>query len=175
MEQPDLFGGEPMKLMDVPSTKDSDVEAVWAYYCDANTPVQTELTDSRRRLILAALKVATVDEIKLAIAGNRASSWHRERNRHALGDVLRPNRQRGETIRDRIDRFHADAERAGHKGFAVRDRARVERAKDLIVYAADGEVSDTTRERVEAARAWLAEQGIETVYQGGWPRFVERR
>lgn len=162
-------------LIDVPSTSELKIEEVWAYFCEVNTPIQQDLTPSRRRMIERALREITVEEAKLAIDGNRASPWHRERKRHALGDVFKPNPQKRETIRQKVDRFIQDAQKAG-RGLSkldTIDRGKVRWTKEAVIAGFQAGADERARERAREAQKWLEANGITVILDGDWPRFVE--
>jgi hypothetical protein len=90
----------------------SSPREVWATFVKVMKPRRRELDDDGRRIIVAALKVATVEECINCIEASATSDYHQKRGQHAtrkgrkynrIGDVLKPRPLRGETQRDRID------------------------------------------------------------------------
>lgn len=171
---PSVEDGE--RLFDAKSVEDEQIEEVWNYFCEVNSPVNKTLSPQRKRMLRTVLKEATVEEAKLAIDGNRASPWHRERGKHNLSDVFKPNQQRGEKLRDKIDRFIRDAQQAGKDRGQVLsvDRGMVQRHKDLVLRAHQPGASEKVTEDAKGSTAWLEEHGVEVRVADGWPRFVDK-
>lgn len=170
-----LQAPEPEVLFDVPTTKDADIAEVWAYYVEVNDPIQKDLSPARERMLERALREISVEEAKLAIDGNRASEWHRARGAHALGDIFKPNRQRGENIRTRVDRFIRDAQRAGKTGgLPSVDRGTLDMHKENVRQGVAPGASDFAKRRGDESKAWLEANGWTVTVRDGWAQFAEK-
>lgn len=167
---------EPSALFDEPTEEDKQIADVWNHYCERSTPVSTELTVARKRMIRHALKECTVEECKLAIDGNRLSSWHRERGKHHLSDVFgRPKPPT--TLRAKIDRFIGDAQRSGSNLAPLASATMTGFAREMkeAVITAATYTSESAKQKGEEAVAWLDEHGIEVTFNDeGWPSFAEK-
>lgn len=166
---------EPSALFDEPTEEDKQIADVWNHYCERSTPVSTELTTARKRIIRHALKECTVEECKLAIDGNRLSSWHRERGKHHLSDVFgRP--QPPKTLRAKIDRFIGDAQRSGSNLAPLASATMTGYAREMkeaVITAATYD-SESAKQKGEEAVAWLSEHGVSVTFNDeGWPTFAE--
>lgn len=162
-------------MFEARSIEDEQVARVWDHFVETNHPVRKEMSPAQERMIRRVLKELTVEEAELAIDGNRQSSWHRERGRHSLSDVFKPNATKRETIRQKADRFINDAVRAG-KGQRVLsvDRGKVERHQKVVLRAHQPGASEVIMERLGPSIAWLEENGIEVRIVDGWPHFIEK-
>jgi hypothetical protein len=89
-----------------------DEQAVFEHYLDAFYPERRgspPKLETHRDHVAAALKVATVDECKLAIDGMAANPWWRENGRTEIRRALR-GKDRRETDRERIESMMQAAE-----------------------------------------------------------------
>lgn len=150
-------------------SSDSDpVPRVWDHYVEVMTPRDAGLGPDERKLINAALKVATVDECCRAIDGCFASDFHMKRGRYAgrsgakhsqLSKILKGKRG-GRTRREQIDFFLEIAERSGlQSGVTSADPARIDSAKRDVLDAWSFPGNEQAQEQGEAARQWLQELG----------------
>lgn len=143
----------------------SPIEAVWTHYVEVMAPRNRELDPESRKIIREALKVATVDECRRAIDGNKASDWHqgqndRRRKYNKLGQILKGRPRQNETTRDRIDFFLDLAEKADEaRVVSSADRGKVRAAKQAVLaafeYPGDAQVVSSGEE----ASRWLRGQG----------------
>lgn len=94
-----------------------EIAAVWGHYLDHLRAIgraehHLPKLDGVRDLIVAALRVATVEECKLAIDGLFGDSWHRENERLGIRYALHGRRDRRRTDREQIDDMIGRAHRA---------------------------------------------------------------
>lgn len=164
-----------------PSAVDS-VDDVWEHYVATMQPRNTTLNPQERRLIREALKVATTDELKLAITGCRQSAFHmgqndRNRKYNRLSQIIK-GRVGKETTRERIDYFIDIAVKAGYsltgvagsasEGWVDVDalpsvhRATITDLRRRVVLAHRS--GDTVAEAT--ARDELRAEGFEVVFEG---------
>lgn len=96
--------------------KQSDVVEVFKHWCEILNHPRAQLDAKRSKLISGALKLGyTVDDLKLAIDGNKASDWHQGKNdRSKVFDSLDLIFRNA----DQIDKFIADASGRGIKSNA---------------------------------------------------------
>lgn len=152
---------------------------VWAHYVQVMKPRDAGLHAQERKLINAALKVATIDECKRAIDGCYASDFHMKRNGkgasrkyNRISDILK-GKQGKKTTREQIDMFLEIAERSGVKsGVASVDPGRLRAAKRDVWDAQEFPGDARIVERAQVARQWLAEQGYGIDQQGEQITFV---
>lgn len=170
---------EEKEVTDRPHSPQSPAAEVWAHYVKVQKPRRKVLDPETSEIIGRALQVATVEECKRAIDGNKASPHHqglndRGRKYNAIGDILRGRRNRGETTRQRIDYYLDRAERAGLTGSegGVRSAdAYTVGVHKRYVLDAEGSDDEVVRQRGEEGEAWLKEQGWLVVRDGGKVRF----
>lgn len=98
-----LPGSEPSKT----GRSDDLPSEVWATYVGVMKPRRAELDPEARKVIVAALKVATVDECKLAILRCSQSAFHmgkndRGRKYNSISQILKGKRGT-RTTREQID------------------------------------------------------------------------
>lgn len=154
------------------------VDRVWAHFVARMKPRSTLAGDDERRIIRAALKVATAEECCRAIDGCASSNFHmgsndRQKKYNRLSQILRGRRGR-ETTRERIDFFLDLLDEAAREGqispsaapavvaSRKRDVQRGWRFKD------DPEALDKARQSED----WLLRHGIEVVRgEDGYPTF----
>lgn len=104
-----------------PANRREEVDAVWAHHLDhlrriGRADHHLPRLEGVRDLIVAALRVATVDECKLAIDGLFADPWFRENDRLGIRYALHGRRDRRRTDREQIDDMIARAHRARDGG-----------------------------------------------------------
>lgn len=154
----------------------SDTAVVWAHYVEVMKPRNKQLDAEGRKIILEALKVATVDECKRAIDGCAASTYHmgqngRQRKYNRLSQILKARRAgqfgQGQTTRERIDFFLDLADKSGlPSGLTSADPARVLQAKREVMDAWEYPGNEDAVARGEEAAAWLEQQGIRVLEDG---------
>lgn len=163
------------------------VDRVWDHYAEVMQPRRKESGEEERKLIRSALKVASVEELCLAIDGCRSSDFHmgeadpgryngRPTKYNKLSQIIKGRRGR-ETTRERIDYFIDLAEKAVLGGnIPSGDPAKVNQKK--LAVQRGWRFADDPRRVTEAeeAKAWLREHGIETVANSeGYPVFRSLR
>jgi hypothetical protein len=144
------------------------VQDVWQHYVAVmeRRGRGAELGREERRLIEDALKVATVDELKVAIDGCRASEFHMGRNErrkryNQLGQIMKGKPRRGETTRDRIEFFMELAEKSGlPSGLTSVDPARLAQAKRDVLDAWEFPRDEHAQVRGNESADWLARHGV---------------
>lgn len=151
--------GEQLEAVDTPAY-------VWGEYVRLLGPRNKALGSEERRLIQAALKVATPDELVRAFYGCTRSAWHmnthpdtKGKNFHRLSHIIKGKRG-GKTTREQIDFFLEIADK-GDAGSRVMSAAsaRVGRAKRDVRDAAEFPADEHLVRRAVEAKAWLEEQG----------------
>lgn len=139
----------------------------WLSLCDEKgyNLRSRELTPSRRRLIAAGLKEATVEECCAALTGLFVSDWYQRRGYYELSYVFGWKPGEKKSLRERLDGFITDAERAGQgvRRVTSDQEDTLRRAKDAVrsMYAYPG--NGTAQERGRSAVKWLREHAIEVV------------
>lgn len=164
-------------------TSTADIDRVADHYLQV-MPVRSQtLGDDDRAIIRAALKVASVAECIRCIDTCEASDYHMKRGRHAhrqgrkynsIGSILKPRRNRGETVRSRIDFWldRADEAALGVADVPSADKAIVMQKVSEVRHAHRVPEDQEIAERAEQAQEWLSRQGIQTVRDAdGFPRF----
>lgn len=176
---PDSEGEDPGDAVSDGESIDSQIDRVWAHYVETMQPRHKLAGEEERRIIRAALKVASVDECCGAISGCAGSAFHmgkndRGRKYNKLSQILR-GRQGKETTRERIDYFLdlRDKQLEAGQFLPSVDPAVMSEKKRLVQR---GWRFPDSREHVrnaETAEAWLKERGIETVRRepDGYPIF----
>lgn len=154
------------------------VARVWAHYLAEMKPRSGVPGDDDRRLIRAALKVASDDELCQAISACARSGFHmgenpNHRKYNKLSQIIKGRRGR-ETTRERIDFFLDLGEQSG--GNLSGDSALIANRKRDVQrghrFNEDAEAVETARQ----AEDWLRMQGIEVIRQGdGYPTFAVAR
>lgn len=114
------------------------VQRVWACFVDTHQPRRKEAGAEERKIISAALKVATVEECCQAIMGNKRSAFHqghndRSRKYNRISQILK-GRQGKETTRERIDYFIDLYSAGGGDTAAVTSEAqfKIDNLKDRV-------------------------------------------
>lgn len=139
-------------------------QEVWNRYVQRMKPRNSGLDAETRKIITAALKVATIDECKRAIDGCASSAFHmgendRGRKYNQITQILKGKRG-GQTTRERIDFFIEIAENA-HTGARLTSGgdARVSQAKRDVLDAHEFPNDENVQERGNEAKSWLESQG----------------
>lgn len=144
------------------------VDEIWAHYVRVMKPRQALASDEERAVIRKALKVASVDDCKIAISACAASEYHMKEGVHAnrkggkynkLSHILKGRRGK-ETTRERIDWW---LDRAGERVFTSADPATVARHQQQVQRGHRFQGDQEMMERAERSEAWLREHGIETI------------
>ena len=141
------------------------IAEVWAEYVAVMGPRHTELDPQSRAIIRDALKVATVDECKLAIRACKASAFHmgendRRRKYNKLAQILKARRGHNETTRDRIDFFLDLAARSGVESHVSSGgRVKVSQAKREVLAAWEFPGDEVVVKRGDEAARWLRAHG----------------
>lgn len=146
------------------------VDLVWEHYVEVMAPRNKQLDAEGRKIILDALKVATVDECRRAIDGCAASDFHmgqngRGRKYNRLSQILKARRSgpsgQAQTTRERIDFFLDMADKSGlPSGLTSVDPARLRQAKREVMDAWEYPGNEGAVARGEEAAAWLEQAGI---------------
>lgn len=150
---------------------------IWTHYVEVFSPRNQTLDPESARIIDAALAVASVDECKRAIDGNKASPFHQGHNEqrkayHRLSTILKGRRGK-ETTRERIDFFLDIGDKAGVGASAgPADPVRLQQAKRAVFDAFEYPDDEQVGERGEEAVHWLAQNGWRVERDGERPRFV---
>lgn len=169
-DEPEPVPAPPDKLMEVAET----VADVWNEYVRLLKPRNKALGPEERRLILAALKVATADELKRAVLGCTKSEWHmnthpetRGKNYHRLSNIIK-GKKNGKTTREQIDFFLdiADKQPGGSRVTSA-ERARIDRAKRDVLDMLEFPNDEHVVRRGEEAKAWLQERNWTVEIEGG--------
>lgn len=158
-DEPEPGPGEQLAAIDTPGE-------VWAEYVRLLNPRNKTLGSEERRLIQAALKVATPEELKRAFYGCTRSSWHmnthpetKGKNFHRLSHIIKGKRG-GKTMREQIDFFLEIAEKGdGGSGVTSATSARVLRAKRDVRDGVEFPRDEHVVRRAAESKAWLEEQG----------------
>lgn len=170
-----------------PRTTPTDVERVWTHYTSKPGKQTRPLPAEERKLIVAALKVATADELCRAIDQCWLSDFHMKRGQYANRDGGKHNslskiikgRQGKETTRERIDWWLAREETTGVAGSGVPsvDPALIARRKQDVQRGHRLKGDPVAVRKAEEAEAWLKRLGIETVREAadGYPTFRDGR
>ncbi len=157
--------------------KRQEVDEVWGSYVLLMQPTSTIAGEEERKIIRAALKVASVKECKEAIEGCRSSDYHmgnnpQGRKYNTLSHILRGKRGK-RTTREQIDMLREIRDKAVAAGHAVVtsvDPAIVAQRKDDVRRGFRLKGDPEAQQRAEAAKKWLAEHGIPTEYKpDGYP------
>lgn len=153
-----------------PSPNDGDpATAVWATYVEAMEPRDPVLHPAERKLILEALKVATVAECQRAIWGCRKSPFHmgdnsQKKKYNRLSHIIKGKRGT-RTLREQIDFMLDLADKGGvgdvaHVGSdSAVDPSKLERMKRQVFRAHDLSDSEAAVEQGERAERWLRAHG----------------
>ena len=167
-ELPDLNPhGEPAgEKKEADASKEVDpIEDVWTTYVEVMEPRRRELDPESRRIIRDALKVADVAELKRAIVGNKASSFHqgandRGKKYNALSQILKGKRG-GRTTREQIDFFIEIADKSGasNPGLPSVDQAKLASAKRWVLTAWEYPGNAQAQAASKEATTWLQEHG----------------
>lgn len=171
--------GEPFDSKPAPNEVTQAINLVWAHYVAVMSPRSDVAGEDARRIIRAALKVASVEECKRAIDGCAGSKFHmgendRHRKYNKVGQILKGRPRRNETTRDRIDFFLDLADQAdiGVSSIPSASREIVMQHAATIRRAHRLPDDKEAQERVEQAQEWLRRHGIEVVRdESGFPRF----
>ena len=159
--------GEPAgEKKEADASKEVDpIEDVWATYVEVMEPRRRELDPESRRIIRDALKVADVAELKRAIVGNKASSFHQGANDsgkkyNALSQILKGKRG-GRTTREQIDFFIEIADKSGasNPGLPSVDQAKLASAKRWVLTAWEYPGNAQAQAASKEATEWLQEHG----------------
>ena len=141
------------------------------------------LPNQERKVILAALKVASPDELIISINECWKSDFHMKRREYQDRDGQRydkltqiiKGRQGKETTRERIDFWLERAETSGVAGSGVpsADPAVIARRKQDVQRGHRLSGDPKAVEKAEEAEAWLKKYGIETIREreDGYPTF----
>jgi hypothetical protein len=175
-------GADEQVALELPPSvvaREDKAAKVWAHYVATMNPRKKDLDPDTRKLINAALKVATVEECNRAISGCAASSFHmgendRGRKYNQISQILKGKRG-AQTTRERIDFFIDLAEKSGvQSGFPSGDAGRIRSAKQDIRDAHEMPGDDHIVERAKTSEEYLVSLGwrIERD-ETGWPNFVE--
>lgn len=158
-----------------------EVDQVWAHYAKTMKPRRTEATEEDRKLIRAALKVATAAECCRAIEGCRASKFHmgendRGRKYNKLSQIVK-GRVGKETTRERIDFFLDLADDAARGGKVTSgDPAVISDRKRLVQRGWRFSDNPGAVREAEMAEEWLKEHGVEVVRgEDDYPTFQALR
>jgi hypothetical protein len=167
------------------SEKLTAVNRVWESYCITMHPRSTLLGEQERKIIGAALKVASWEECIRAIMACERSDFHMARGEYQggkrynrLSQILKGKpaspRGPGKTIREQIDMFLDLAEKDGQEsGVPSVGNDNIRRAKREVIDATEFPGDERIVERGQRARALLAEVGITVVdVVGGLPTFI---
>jgi hypothetical protein len=162
------------------------INRVWDCYVDTMQPRSRLLGEQERKIIGAALKVASWEECVRAIKSCSESDFHMNRGDRATGkkynklsQILKGKpaspRGPGRTIRENID-FFLDMEGKDEQESQVPSASNesIRRAKREVVDAFEFPGDDLIVERGQRARGLLAEAGIEVVdVVGSTPEFIQ--
>lgn len=150
------------------------IDAVWAVYVAAMNPRRKEIGDDERLVIRNALKAGSSDELAICIRTCEASDYHMKRGLHvqrkggkynAIGTILKPRKQKGETQRSRIEWWLDRSESAGVAGFPSADPAIVNQ-RQVEVRRGHNSKDPEMVEKANEAKAWLTQHGIEVTVDG---------
>lgn len=156
-----------------------DVAAVWECYVATMKPRHKEIGEDERKIITAALKVATVTECCGAIRGCEASDFHMARGQYqgrktykTLSHILKGKRPsdrlpNGRTVRETLDFFLDIAAKRGLESQVpsvdpARLRAAKQDVRDALTFPGDVH----TVERGQRARQWLEGLGFTVTVEG---------
>lgn len=180
-----------------PTPESAAIDEVWAHYVQTFAS-KAELNAQRRRDIIRALKVRSVEELCEAIDGLAKSPHHNGANETGtkyldIRYALRGNGARGESHEERIDRMRQLAKAGPGASLPSRSsglgtgnvwQGRIDDLKRVVRdgFAERGRPPAGTRdvERSEAAQATLAEEFgittriVETTRHDRWPQFEEK-
>lgn len=168
-------GAQPFDSPPQPTSRDGSqatreaVDEIWACFVLHMKPSSTIAGEEERKIIRAALKVASVQECKEAIEGCRASAYHmgdnpQGRRYNTISHILRGKRGK-RTAREQIDMLRDIREKAIASGTAVVssvDPALVGQRKDDVRRGFRLKGDPEAQERAKAAEQWLKEHGIQT-------------
>lgn len=158
-----------------------DLEAeVWEHYVSVMRPRNVALDRQTRGVIREALKVATLDECKLAINSCEASDFHMKRpgsgndrrKFNSISHILKGKRGQ-RTTREQIDFFLDLAEKSGvQSGLPSGDPARINGAKQDIRDAHEMPGDEHVVTRGKASEDYLTMLGWKINRdETGWPTF----
>lgn len=148
---------------------------VWKHYLEVYPQTRSKDLDAEtRKIINAALKVATVDECNRAIDGNKGSAFHQGQNARRkrytrISHILRGKRSI-RTTREQIDLFLDLAEKSG--SVAAPDDARVSAARRAVLDAIEFPGDEQASQRGDEAEAWLIQNGWKIVDDGNHVEFL---
>ncbi len=152
-------------------------ETVWAHYVDTMNPRHKALDADTRKIIAAALKVASVGECCQAISGCAKSDFHMGRNDRGrkynqITQILKGKRGSA-TARERIDFFIDLAEKSGvQSGVPSASNARIQSAKQDVRDAHEMPGDEHVARRGKESEEYLTDQGWTiTRDDTGWPTF----
>ena len=155
----------------------SEADGIWAHYVETMSPRRKDLDADTRKIIDAALKVATADECKAAISGCAKSAFHmgendKRRKYNQVSQILKGKRGQA-TIRERIDFFLDIAEKSGvQSGVPSGGTARIRTAKQDVRDAHEMPGDEHVVRRGREAEEYLTNQGwIIVRTDAGWPTF----
>lgn len=161
-----------------------DVERVWNHYCSMPGKRVRELPKQERKVILAALEVATADELVICINECWKSDFHMKRREHQdrpgqrydkLTQIIK-GRQGKETTRERIDFWLERAETTGVAGSGIpsADPAVIARRKQDVQRGHRLAGDPQAVRKAQEAEAWLRKYGIVTIRgEDGYPSFQD--
>lgn len=181
-------GAEPFPSPPSPPSRDGSesvreaVDRVWASFVLHMRPSSTIAGEEERKIIRAALKVASEKECCEAIEGCRLSDYHmgsnpRNKKYNTISHILRGKRGK-RTTREQIDMLRDIREKAIDAGGSLvssTDPAVVAQKKDDVRRGFRLKGDPEAQRKAEAAEQWLKERGIPTrrradgypIWQGG--------
>jgi len=167
-------GNEPFDSPPLPASRGNQavreqVDRIWAAFVKHMEPTATIAGEEERKIIRAALKVASEDECCHAIEGCRLSNYHmgenpQGRKYNTISHILRGKRGK-KTTREQIDMFldiRGKAIASGRSVSSSADPAIVGQKKDEVRRGHRLKGSPEAQRNAKAAEKWLAEQGIVT-------------
>lgn len=183
VQQTSLLGSTPQGGTGVVqkggASSQSAVSEVLACYDQTFRP--QDWGEDDRREVRAALQIATVEQLKKAILGNKASDYHQGANEkrkkyNTLSHIIR-GKQGRKSRREQIHYFIEIYEKARATRGTVKsnvDAALVSTRKEEVRRAHRLSHDSEAAERGRRAEQWLAEQGIETTRNDqGYPLWPE--
>lgn len=159
-------------------TRPDEAAEVWAWYCGVMQPRNRVLDPDTRKIINAALKVATKQECMNAISGCAKSDFHmgkndRKRKYNQITQILKGKRGQA-TTRERIDFFLDIAEKSGvQSGVPSGDPGRIRSAKQDVRDAHEMPGDEHVVRRGRESEEYLVGLGW-TIKRDetGWPSFL---
>lgn len=154
-----------------------EIPVVWDHYCAVMQPRDETLHPAEEQIIRDALRVASADECRLAIDGNKASAFHqgdnpRGKKYNRLSHILRGKRGK-RTVRESIDLFIELAENS--HGMSLPDAGALTRLKRTVLQAHTYTDNKPLQERAEQALAQLRDAGWDVRENSdGRPEFVRK-